>query len=268
MKFRKTPAYLLLAVLPFFVACDKDEDDPAPSGGSSTVTSGPGTVMVTFANTVGMVNVDETGATSYTNASNEAFTVTMAKYYVSNFELFNDNHSHAVPDSYFLVDESVPASTELNLDSVPEGYYKGIRFMIGVDEDKYNELTAQSPSSPTGALDPANGMMWVWSTGYIHYKLEGTYANSSSNMYFYHIGGMTGQYSGQRVVELYFAGDSLQVKGTHEAEIHLTADIQKLFSSNTTFTIASMPNVMTVNQNSATVADNYATMFEFDHLHN
>src|SRR6187551_3585701 len=134
MKFRKAPAFLLLAVLPFFVACDKDDDTPASGGGGTPASNGPGTVVVDIANTVDMVNVDETGVTSYTNASGEAFNVTMVKYYVSNFELFNDNNAYAVPNSYFLIDESVPASTALDLDSVPEGYYKGLRFMIGVDE--------------------------------------------------------------------------------------------------------------------------------------
>lgn len=259
----------LLTLLPFFLACNKDEDTTSGStgGGNTNTETGPGTVTVDIANTSGMVNVDETGATSYVNSSNETFTVTMLKYYLSNCELFNDTGFYSVPDSYFLVDEADAASTKLELPSIPEGYYKGLRFMIGVDEDKYNELTPLNPASITGPLDPVNGMIWTWSTGYIHFKIEGTYGGSSA-IYNYHIGGMNGPYAGQRMVEIYFGGDSLHVAGNHEAQIHMRADVQKIFSGSTTISIAAAPTIMTVNQNAARVADNYATMFEFDHLHN
>src|SRR5436190_22639972 len=99
MKLSKVPAFLILAVLPFFVSCGKDDDSTSSTGGGTPAANGPGTVIVDISNTVDAVNVDETGLTSYTNTSGEAFTVTKVKYYVSGFELFNDNTSHSVPNS-------------------------------------------------------------------------------------------------------------------------------------------------------------------------
>jgi hypothetical protein len=259
--------FLAIASFSMFTACDKDEDNNNTSGGGSPSPTGPGTVKVDISNTAGSVNVDETGATSYVNSSSESFNVTFLKYYLSNFELFNDTSTYSVPESYFLVDEADQPSTILELKNVPAGYYKGVRFMIGVDEDKFNYLTDNN-IIPTGALDPANNMMWTWNTGYIHFKMEGTYNNSPDSLYFYHIGGMTGANAGQRVVEVLFAGDSLRVNGTQEAEIHLLADILKVFSGSADISLSSVHNVMSPNGNSVNIANNYAAMFQFDHLHN
>lgn len=268
MKIKHLGYLILSATIIAFAGCKKDDDDPAPSGGGGNTETGPGTVYVNISNTSGNVNVDETGATSYTNTLGENYNVTMLKYYLSNFELFNDDTAIAVNDTYFLVDEADAATTELPLPNIPEGYYKGLRFMIGVDVNKYNDLTGQAPGSITGPLDPANNMMWQWSTGYIHFKMEGSYGPSLDSLYFYHIGGMSGQYSGQRMVELYFAGDSLHVAGTHEAELHLKADVQKLFDGEYSMPLGTVHNIMTANSNSIKIADNYATMFEFEHMHN
>jgi hypothetical protein len=255
-----------LASFTLFTACDKEDDTPS-SGDRAPAPTGPGTVMVDISNVAGSVNVDETGGTNYVNSSNESFNVTFLKYYLSNFELFNDTSVHSVSDTYFLVDEESQPSTILELKNVPAGYYKGIRFMIGVDEDKFNYLTVNG-IIPTGSLDPVNNMMWTWNTGYIHFKMEGTYNNSPDSLYFYHIGGMTGNFAGQRTVEIFFGGDSLKVNGSQAADIHLLADVLKIFSGNSDVSLSGVHNVMSPGVNSVMIANNYAAMFLFDHLHN
>lgn len=266
MKTGKLLTILPLAALFIFSACDKEEDDnninnPYPTG------NGPGIVSIEISNVAGTTNVDETGATQYSNSSGEQFSVTMLRYYVSNFQLLTDTSEYSVADSYFLVDESVQSSTSLELKDIPAGTYKGVRFMIGVDEDRY---LAHATNPYTGALDPANNMFWTWSTGFIHFKLEGVspVSTTTTNQFVYHVGGMSGQYAGQRVVELSFNGDSLVVANGKTAEVHLLADILQLFHTPNDVSIAATNTVMSTNTTSASLADNYADMFTFDHLHN
>ncbi|WP_282637390.1 MbnP family protein [Sphingobacterium thalpophilum] len=111
------------------------------------------------------------------------------RYWVSNVKLVDkDNKEHAIPDSYYLVEETneivvphlvngekYPATKreEVMIKEIPFGEYKAIKFSIGVDQ-KYNDnitLTA-------GELGSLNGMGvsdgWMWFTSYKFLTLAGT----------------------------------------------------------------------------------------------
>ena len=236
------------------VSCDDDND---------TKPSTSGTVVLDITNIAGTVNVDETGATNYTNANGDNFSVTKLKYYISNVKLLKgDAVAYSMPESYFLVDESKLSSTKLSLPQVPNGSYTGIRFTLGVDSAR-NVSGAQ-----TGALTPSD-MFWTWSTGYIFFKMEGVSYNSPDSSYIYHIAGFrnSNNTNALRDVRLDF-GDDLIVDGPREAEIHVFADILKVFSAVHPISISAVHYVMSPGNNALLIADNYAQMFTFDHLHN
>lgn len=111
------------------------------------------------------------------------------RYWVSNVKLIDkDNNEHALPDSYYLVEETneiavphlvngerYPATKreDVTVKDIPFGEYKAIKFSIGVDQ-KYNDnitLTA-------GELGSLNGMGvsdgWMWFTSYKFLTLAGT----------------------------------------------------------------------------------------------
>lgn len=265
----KTHAFTLFAVIGLMaglLACN--DDDNTSGGGNGNPVSGPGTVLVDVSNTIGSVNLDVTGATSYTNASGETFSVTRLKYYISNVQLLMDTAvKYTMPESYFLIDESDQSSTVLALPKVPAGTYNRIRFMLGVDSLR-NVSGAQS-----GALDPANGMFWTWSTGYIFYKFEGKSPSSSNpdSSFVYHIAGFrnANNTNATRWIEIPFGGSNLTVAGTREAEIHLIANHLRFFDGPpNTISIANYSNVMSTGGVALLMADNYADLFTFDHLHN
>ena len=247
-----------------FLSCKDDKEEMVPTPQPDT-TFVPGTVTLDITNVAGAVNVDETGGTFYTNSSGESFNVTRLKYYISKVQFYKvDALVYEMPDSYFLVDESNQSTTKLVIPNVPGGGYTSVRFTIGVDSAR-NVSGAQ-----TGALDPANGMFWTWSSGYIFFKLEGTSPASTQagNSYIYHIGGYHSTNNANREVEVDFAGDSLIVNGAREAEIHVIADILKVFSTPNTISIATLNTQMGSGGNALLIADNYKQMFSFDHLHN
>ncbi|MGO1245506.1 MAG: MbnP family protein [Sphingobacterium sp.] len=111
------------------------------------------------------------------------------RYWVSNVKLIDkDNKEHAVPDSYYLVEETneivvphlvngekYPATKreEVMIKDIPFGEYKAVKFSIGVDQ-KYNDNIALT----TGELGSLNGMGvsdgWMWFTSYKFLTLAGT----------------------------------------------------------------------------------------------
>lgn len=243
-----------------FISCKDDSND-------STPTSGPGTVTLELTNVAGSVNVDETGGTFYTNSSGESFSVRRLKYYISKVQFYKvDALVYEMPESYFLVDEANQPSTKLEIPDVPAGSYTSVRFTVGVDS------TRNVSGAQTGALDPANGMFWTWSSGYIFFKLEGKSPASTQpdSSFIYHIGGFktANNTNAIREVEIDFAGESLVVSGTREAEIHVLADVLKVFSTPNTISIAALNTQMGQGGNALLIANNYAKMFSFDHLHN
>lgn len=258
MKRMRLLPFLLVSIL--FVSCQDDEtaQPTSPSAGN---------VIVDITNVMGNVNVDETGSVSYTTNAGETFTVTRLKYYLTNFQLLkNGEVKYTMPESYFLVDEADQPSTKLTLPNVPAGDYDAVRFLIGVDSLR-NVSGAQ-----TGALDPAYGMFWTWSTGYIFYKLEGKSPNSTlvDSTFNFHIAGfrVANNTNAIREVVLGFNGDILEVTGGHSPELHLFADHLRFFNGPPNqMVINGNENVMTPGARSLQYADNYAGMFSYDHIH-
>jgi hypothetical protein len=255
----------LVATAAAISSCKKD--DPATFDANSK-----GDITIEFDNIVGSSDLQLNTGT-YTNASGEAFKVTTLKYYVSNFKFTKtDGTIYTVPQdsSYFLIDESNAASHEPTL-SIPEGEYKAVSFMVGVDSLR----NTMDISRRTGILDPTTtGMYWGWNSGYIHLMLEGTSPASTQvgNVFQYHIGlfgGMTSPtINNTRTVTLDLtARGTANVKKGKDTDVHLMADILKLFSGSSNLSIAAVSAVHG-EANSAAIANNYAAMFTHDHTHN
>ncbi len=212
---------------------------------------------------------------SYTNASGETFTVTKLKYYVSNFILTKtDGTVYTVPQDscYFLIDESDDTEHAPVL-SVPEGEYKTLSFVVGVDSLR----NTKDISERTGALDPTGegaDMYWGWNSGYIFFKLEGTSPASASmgNSFMYHIGGFGGYTSPTinniKTITLDLTERGVpQVKAGKETNIHLMVDILKMFNGSPDISIAAYPMLM-FDPYSTNIANNYTQMFRHDHTEN
>lgn len=192
---------------------------------------------------------------------------TMLRYYLSNIYFEKaDGSLYAIPqdDSYFLIDESIPASKLLSLEHIPAGTYTAIRFTIGIDSLR----STMGLDRRKGVLDvgaAAQDMYWSWNSGYIHLKFEGTFtAPSASGDIRYHVGGFGGYSSptinAVRTVRVSLADSSLIVAASGNHPISIKADLQKMFTGAVSFSVAENPSVM-FSPFSTTIADNYATMF-------
>jgi hypothetical protein len=239
-----------------FTSCSKDDDN------NSTPTEAP-MLHIDLTHRAGnkLFMLDST----YTTFNGDSFTPTLFKYYISNVSLIKtDNTVVSIPDTYFLVSQDDESSRMIEMDNMPEGDFKAIRFVIGVDSAR-NVSGAQ-----TGALDPVNGMFWSWNTGYIFYKLEGTSPaiGGTGGTFRYHIGGFQGTYNNIKTVEVDFDGDILSLEKGGHPELHLILDVLETFMNPTTIDLATFSTtVMSPNADAQTVANNYADMFRYDHIH-
>ena len=202
---------------------------------------------------------------NYTNQAGNTFNVTMYRYYISNIKITKmDNSIWTEPNSYHLIDHSDDPSTLITIPNVPFGNYKAIEFMIGVDSARNNS------GAQTGALDPANGMFWSWSTGYIMAKIEGNSPQStaSANKLTFHIGGFSGANKVMQTVSPSFNGDTAKVTSTFSPEIHMSSNLLEWFETPTAIDFSTLNTVHMPGTSAKTISDNYADMFTVEHIHN
>lgn len=262
----KTFSYILVSAILFAsVSCKKDNKY------DSSVKS---SLSVEFDNIAGSSDLQLNTGT-YTNALSQSFKVTKLKYYISNIKLTNVNGTtYTVPqaESYFLVDESIATSQKANI-SVPEGEYKSISFLVGVDSLR----NTMDVAARTGVLDvsaAATDMYWTWNSGYIFFKLDGTspVITGMGGVFQYHVGGFGG-YSSATLNNLRTITLDLSARGTakvklgRQPNVHLFVDILKALngSTNMDFTTTPMAHSPVAGQ---AVCNNYVTMFSHDHTEN
>jgi hypothetical protein len=257
----KSYRLLLLFILPALVlqSCRKDEPVETPVISNS--------VSLVITNKVNGQVLDMAGGV-YTNAFGNSFTVSKFKYYISNISFKKtDGTQYKVPvekdksTNYFLVNEAVPASKKLIMAAIPEGDYNAVTFLIGIDSLR-NVSGAQD-----GALDPANDMYWDWNSGYIFLKMEGTSPDATNNQLTFHIGGFQPPKSTLRLVTLPLTGENITVRKNIAPEIHLFANLEKLFEGPTVIDF-SVQSAALNGPDAVRIADNYQYMFQIDHVHN
>lgn len=202
---------------------------------------------------------------SYRTTAGDEWSAERLRYYLSNFRLrrsdagwFANPQSEQDSRGYFLVDEAEAASKRFAIGPVPPGRYSGIEFLVGVDA-KRNGAGAQ-----TGTLDPARGMFWTWNTGYIFFLFEGHSPQSTDEAHAltWHVGGAG---AAARTVFLQFPAP-VEVTKEQGAELHLYADLARLFDGAHGLRPAQLPTAMDPAE-SAQVADNSAGLFRIDHIH-
>lgn len=269
--------FIITVLLAGFTALSGCKNDITPDFDATA----RGTLLLEFDNVVGTRDLELNRGT-YRNAVGEEFNVSLLQYYISNIRLKkSDGSEYVVPQdsSYFLVQEHKPETHIIRL-SVPQGDYTGASFILGVDSLR----NTMDISRRQGVLNPsdmsgAEGMYWTWNSGYIFVKLEGTSPQiapdpSGNRRFRYHIGGFGGGFGTPPVrtinnikkIDLSFGRDVAKVRNKSTPQMHIIADVLKVFNGSTNISLAQNPTVM-FSPFSVNVANNYAAMFEYHHMH-
>ncbi|MCM5528091.1 MbnP family protein [Parasegetibacter sp. NRK P23] len=261
-----SPLLLSFSLLLLLASCKKDDQEFDKN------TLAP--LSIEFDNIAGSMNL-QLNSGEYTTASGEKFSVSTLQYFISNIRLENtDGSFYTVPQdsSYFLINEADATTRSANI-RVPEGNYRSLQFVLGVDSLR----STMDISKRTGVLDPGagSGMYWGWNSGYIFFKMEGTSPAITSDpqqKFRYHIGGFGG-YSSTTINNIKTISINLEAGGVpmvrtgRNANIHLMVDVTKLFSGVSNISLAANPTVM-FNAFSTGVAANFSGMFRHDHTEN
>ncbi len=261
MKTIKPFIFSIILTAAIFGSCKKEPKGPAPAPTNPAPTTG--TIKVEFEAVAG-TNSLSIGTQTYTNANSDTFNVSIFRYYISNVKLTKtDNSVYTVPNSYYKIDHNTAGKNKISISGVPIANYKAISFIIGVDSTR-NVSGAQD-----GDLAPSD-MFWSWSTGYIMAKLEGNSPQSTATnkKIMYHIGGFSGTNNVLKNVTIGFGSETANVTASASPEVHLKSDVLKWFTGTHTISIASLNVIHMPGANAKKIADNYAQMFSFDHVHN
>lgn len=171
MKFN---IYLVILVVAFAVSCKKDSDVLPPADIAN--------ITVNVKNTTGTTAVNLTSFV--TNPLNISYRTDLLKYIISNIELVSVDGNVVSFPNVELVNQEDASSLSFQLNDVPNGNYSAMRFVLGLDSLQNATLVNG------GDLDPSDGMVWTWNTGYIFLKHEGRFIDSTGTQqaFFYHYG--------------------------------------------------------------------------------
>lgn len=128
-------------------------------------------------------------ATPFVTAADDTVSFSAIKFYLSGINLIDTLGGEHELDGIYMVDLEDAAFAakgylSLAVEADP-GYYRGIRFSVGVPTDQ-NHRDAATQQPPLG---PNSGMYWTWNPGYIFHMMEGTVDSSGTKKGFaFHIG--------------------------------------------------------------------------------
>lgn len=234
--------FLFLAIPLLSMSCEREDDtDEIPTT----------EVTFSFTHLVGTAPLVY-NASTYTNQSNEQYSIEQFKFFVSNIRLRNSetNEVYAIPESYHLISPTPENQMrfDLSLPNIPVGTYDEIEFALGIDEERNLSL------DQVGDLDPASNMVWDWNTGYKFLLLEGRYfpdGGGETVGLVYHIGTVANYRT------LRFPLNGVTLSGDRNTMFDFTVDLAAIFDGKTQVSFAEN-NVVMFQEFSQLVSANYA----------
>lgn len=217
---------------------------------------------------------------TYQNHFGEAFKVRSFKYYISHLRfVYADGKTVSVSVAPHLINEADSSSKHINL-SAPQGNITSVQFLLGIDS------VTNTSGVQTGDLDPTKGMFWIWNTGYIMAKLEGSSPQSKApaKQYSYDVGGFKPGENVAREISLSLdkavshqpsaisqqpitnsqpstINNQLSTTNQQPSTFTITADISKWFYGKNNIKISSEAMCHSPGTLAVQIADNYAQMF-------
>ncbi|AUC77256.1 MbnP family protein [Olleya sp. Bg11-27] len=262
--FKYTFALLACAVI---TACSSDDDSA-----SDDLSGQSGPLILKYDNGVG--DQDFIFGTSYSKSNSESFKLDNLKYIISNVRFTDTNGNifeYPAEENVFIIDESEGNNAGeiwVTLDNVDAADYVSVTFGIGIDQDRF-ALGAEGQGDFLDLAD-AEGMMWSWASGYKFIRLDGTYSTSTmtDQPLNVHMGSVGTSLDNYREVTLSFPNTVL-VRTDKSPEVHIKADIAKVFDGSTAVNFADgYDQVHTDANETPVIATNISTMFEVHHVHN
>lgn len=261
MKITKIALALLLCLS--IIACSSEDEN---------LEGQTGILTLKFDNGVG--DQDFFFNTSYSKSNGESFKLTALKYIISNVRVKDSKgniFTYPSADNVFIVDEANGNNAGeifITLNDVDAADYTEVTFGIGIDQTRYALGADGQGDFLTQAQDA--GMMWSWATGYRFMRFDGTYsdATTTDGALAIHMGSVGTSLDNYREVTLTFP-NTVKVRENAQPEIHIEANIAKVFDGETSVNFADGYNQVHTNATTTPViANNLKGIFEVHHVHN
>jgi hypothetical protein len=267
MKTLKFTFALLLCATIF--ACSSDDDSISSTEG---LEGQKGELTLKFDNGVG--DSDFIFGTTYNKSNGESFQLETLKYIISNVRVKDSEGNtfmYPIEDNVFIVNEADgnnAGEVYITLDNIDAANYTEVTFGVGIDQDRF----ALGADGQGDFLDEASdeGMMWSWASGYKFIRLDGPFSTATvtDQPLSVHMGSFGTSLYNYRAVTLQFPNTVL-VREPPSPEVHIKADISKVFDGSTTANFADgYDQVQTDVNETPIIADNINGMFEVHHVHN
>ncbi|MEW7279068.1 MbnP family protein [Aquimarina sp. 2201CG1-2-11] len=246
---------LALFVCTVLLSCKSDDDKTTDEVAKA------GSLNLEFSNSIGSEPVVLSDKISYTNGSNESYTISELKYIISNIVLIKEDGQEFVyplEESYFLVNEEVSDSKKIVLKNIDPAEYSKIKFGFGVDQSKYplNGVDNFVPTAEEG------NMLWSWSAGYIFLKFEGTFTpqGGETDNFLIHVGshGTTLDNYKEITVEL---SEKVSISEKLSPIVSIQANIAKILDGTNTHSLAAKKSIQVDPENAPKIAENVTSMF-------
>ena len=240
----------------FIMSCSSDDKTQVDNSQNEA-----GDLKINFTNTVGDEILDLNTQT-YTKNGGETFEIDELKYIISNIVLIDEDGNQFVypqADSYFLINEEVTNTKNIQLDSIDANTYTSITFGFGVDQSNY-PLNGINNFVPTAE---ENDMLWSWSAGYKFLKFEGNYSSTivDSHPFLYHIGSHGQNLDNYREISLNFL-QPLALSSSETPEIDIEFDVLKIFNSEHSLLLSDKDDIQIDPVNAPKIVDNITNAFE------
>ncbi len=172
---------LIILCLPFILMCKKDDDHDDDHNEVEYHS-----LEVAFNHHFDEIPLTFNN-TDFTNAAGNQLGFYNFKYLISDIHLIKEDGEEVTISDHYAFINPLEDRNSFVLDSVPDGHYKGIQFLIGLEETANTSDPAQYPINHP--LSPIlNGLHWSWQEGYIFLAMEGTYEKEGGiGAFTYHI---------------------------------------------------------------------------------
>lgn len=161
---------LVVSIVLFSLSCKKKKINTLDN--STNITSETATLTFSINNVIDSKPINF-GVLEFVNKAGNTYSVNELKYYLSGFELTKDDGTVVTSSQVSLIDAADEIMQSFDMKQIPNGTYKKMKFFIGVSpSSNHNGLQE-------GALDPMHGMFWSWNTGYVFFKHDGQFIDST-----------------------------------------------------------------------------------------
>ncbi|MDD7885105.1 MbnP family protein [Flavivirga sp. 57AJ16] len=257
-----TFALLLCATIS---SCSSDDD-------TENLTGKLGNIIIKFDN--GVDDQDFIFGTSYNTSSGESYKLETLKYLISNIRIKDNNGDtfmYPSEKNVFIIDEADGNNAGeiwVTLNDIAAANYTEITFGIGIDQDRY-ALGADGQGDFLAKAEE-EGMMWSWATGFRFTRLDGTYSSDTvtDEALNIHMGSVGTAVDNYREVTLSLPNMAI-VREDKTPELHVKADIAKLFDGTTSVSFDEGYSQVHVDETTTgVIANNAMDMFMVHHVHN